>query len=80
MSTRTYTRTYLARVTQTRTVSDVDLEDMDRQILGAWEAGDDFNGGPVLTSDVDEILEAWDADHEDVVAIDDWQLTIERTR
>ena len=79
MTTRTYTRTYRAEVTETRTISDADLTDMDRRILDAWEADEDFNGGPVLTSDVDEILEIWNADHKTVTAIDDWQMTIERT-
>ena len=78
MSTRTYTRTFLAEVTQTRSITDDHLTDAQRRILDAWESGQDLDGRPVLDAEVDEILEVWDSDDEDVNAIDDWNLTIER--
>lgn len=80
MTQRTYTTTYLAEVTETFTFTDDDLDLMDREVLNAWDADEDFNGGPVLTSDVMDILHHFDADHEDVSATDDPQVTIERTR
>lgn len=79
MSKRAYTHTYLAEVTETYTFTDDDLDDMDREVLDAWHQGRDFNGGPVLDSDVLEILHGFDADHEDISATDNPNATIERT-
>lgn len=79
MSKRTYIHTYLAEVTETFTFTDDDLDDLDREVLDAWHQDRDFNGGPVLDSDVLEILHGFDADHEGVSATVDPEVHIERT-
>lgn len=72
--TRTYTRTYLAEVTQTFRVSADDLTPEEVRTLLAWESGDQLS-----LSEVDEIICQFDADTEEVVSLDDRQLDIDRT-
>lgn len=73
MSNRTYTRTYLAVVTQEYTVSEGDLT---ADQLAALDRLPD----PAHLLAVDDVLvTVADADWEDVSTADDWQLSIERT-
>lgn len=77
MSTRTYTRTYLTEVTETYTFTDEDLTPDQVAML------DDFHDKDMTeltSSDVDDIITQFDADHEDISWADDHRLTIERTR
>lgn len=75
MGTRTYTRRFLAEVTETYTIAESDLTDQDRITLDA-----SAEAGFAQPGDADEILTRFDADHEEITACEDRQLTIARIR
>lgn len=75
MSTRVYTRTYRADVTETFALGPADLTDRERQLL------DDLDAGMTsLARQADEILCRFDADHVETAYLDDLDLSIARTR
>ena len=75
MGTRTYTRRFLAEVTETYTIAESDLTDEDRITLDA-----SAEAGFAQSGDADEILTGFDADREEITACEDRQLTIARIR
>lgn len=74
MSSRTYVRTYRAEVTETFSMGESDLTDAERALLDEFDAG-----AGSLAGDADEILCRFDADHEEIVSLDDRGLSIVRT-
>ncbi|MEV0869311.1 hypothetical protein AB0I24_15390 [Brachybacterium paraconglomeratum] len=75
MGTRTYTRRFLAEVTETYTIAESDLTDEDRITLDA-----SAEAGFAQSGDADEVLTGFDAGHEEITACEDRQLTIARIR
>lgn len=75
MGTRMYTRRFLSEVTETYMIAESDLTNEDRITLDA-----SAEVGFAQSGDADKILTGFDADHEEITACEDRQLTVARIR